>query len=131
MGGFALGLRDGLSVKIAEMIYNGFWFAPEFRALQGMIEGIMHPVNGDEVLRQIGRLLGAGVRTSDFVGRYGGEEFCVVLPETTASSSGNMRSLAAAGVSSSISADSIPSFPAAVASLSSRPLRSRLPVPAL
>ncbi|RZA18128.1 MAG: argininosuccinate synthase [Proteobacteria bacterium] len=44
-------LRDGLSVKIAEMIYNGFWFAPEFRALQGMIEGIMHPVNGDVRLR--------------------------------------------------------------------------------
>src|SRR4051812_12269395 len=38
---------------------------------------------GDEVLRQLGQLLGAGVRTSDFVGRYGGEEFCVVLPETS------------------------------------------------
>lgn len=38
---------------------------------------------GDEVLRQLGQLLGAGVRTSDYVGRYGGEEFCVILPETT------------------------------------------------
>jgi argininosuccinate synthase len=44
-------LRDSLSVKIAEMIYNGFWFAPEFRALQGMVEGMMHTVNGDVRLR--------------------------------------------------------------------------------
>jgi argininosuccinate synthase len=44
-------LRDGLSVKIAEMIYNGFWFAPEFTALRGMIEGMMHTVNGDVKLR--------------------------------------------------------------------------------
>jgi diguanylate cyclase (GGDEF)-like protein len=38
---------------------------------------------GDEVLRQLGQILSSGVRTSDFVGRYGGEEFCVVLPETS------------------------------------------------
>jgi diguanylate cyclase (GGDEF)-like protein len=38
---------------------------------------------GDEVLRQLGQLLAEGVRTSDFVGRFGGEEFFVVLPETT------------------------------------------------
>lgn len=44
-------LRDSLSLKIAELIYNGFWFAPEFQALRGMIEGMMHPVNGDVKLR--------------------------------------------------------------------------------
>jgi len=38
---------------------------------------------GDEVLRQLGQLLAEGVRTSDFIGRFGGEEFFVVLPETT------------------------------------------------
>ena len=36
---------------------------------------------GDEVLRAVGHELRAGVRTSDYVGRYGGEEFCVFLPE--------------------------------------------------
>src|SRR5262245_424954 len=38
---------------------------------------------GDEVLKQLGQLLAAGVRNCDFIGRYGGEEFCVVLPETS------------------------------------------------
>jgi two-component system cell cycle response regulator len=38
---------------------------------------------GDEVLRQLGQLLSGGVRTCDFIGRYGGEEFCVVLPQTS------------------------------------------------
>lgn len=44
-------LRDTLSVKVSEMIYNGFWFAPEFQAVKGMIEGMMEPVNGDVRLR--------------------------------------------------------------------------------
>jgi diguanylate cyclase (GGDEF)-like protein len=41
-----------------------------------------HPA-GDEVLRQLGQLFTRSLRTSDYIGRYGGEEFCVVLPETT------------------------------------------------
>ena len=41
-----------------------------------------HP-QGDQLLRNIAVILQAGVRTVDFVGRYGGEEFLVILPETT------------------------------------------------
>src|ERR1700676_2706913 len=36
-------------------------------------------VTGDEVLREIARRLLASVRSYDFVGRYGGEEFLMVL----------------------------------------------------
>jgi len=39
-------------------------------------------VAGDQVLRHIGGLLAASVRNVDTAGRYGGEEFLVVLPET-------------------------------------------------
>jgi len=44
-------LRDGLSIKVAELIYNGFWFAPEFQHIKGMIEGMMENVTGDVKLR--------------------------------------------------------------------------------
>lgn len=40
-----------------------------------------HPV-GDEVLRSIGAALRASVRSYDIVGRTGGEEFGVLLPDT-------------------------------------------------
>jgi diguanylate cyclase (GGDEF)-like protein len=38
---------------------------------------------GDEVLRQIARILRATCRVVDCIGRYGGEEFMIILVETT------------------------------------------------
>jgi diguanylate cyclase (GGDEF)-like protein len=40
-----------------------------------------HP-QGDNLLRSIASILQANVRSVDFLGRYGGEEFLIVLPET-------------------------------------------------
>ena len=37
---------------------------------------------GDEVLRSVGQVLKESCRIYDVPGRYGGEEFCVLLPET-------------------------------------------------
>ena len=35
---------------------------------------------GDEVIRQVAAALSVGLRANDTVGRYGGEEFCALLP---------------------------------------------------
>ena len=40
-----------------------------------------HPV-GDKVLQKVSSILRSCVRDSDVVCRYGGEEFCIILPET-------------------------------------------------
>ena len=37
---------------------------------------------GDEVLREMGRLIRESLRAYDVPGRYGGEEFCLLLPST-------------------------------------------------
>lgn len=37
---------------------------------------------GDYVLRQFSECLNRGIRTYDFIGRYGGEEFIICLPDT-------------------------------------------------
>jgi len=37
---------------------------------------------GDEVIRQVAKVLGASIRRIDLAGRWGGEEFVVLLPST-------------------------------------------------
>src|SRR5258706_15204325 len=41
-----------------------------------------HP-QGDKLLQGISSILKASVRSVDHVGRYGGEEFIIILPETS------------------------------------------------
>jgi len=41
---------------------------------------------GDEVLAAVGAAITANLRASDFAGRFGGEEFLVLLPDTTTES---------------------------------------------
>lgn len=41
-----------------------------------------HPV-GDAVIQEVASILKETLRETDFIGRYGGEEFAVILPETT------------------------------------------------
>jgi len=46
-----LHLRDSLVPKYAELIYNGYWFSPERRALQDLMDGIQKNVTGTARLK--------------------------------------------------------------------------------
>lgn len=39
-------IRDQLSLKVAELIYNGFWFSPEFEALMAFMDKAQEGVDG-------------------------------------------------------------------------------------
>ncbi|MCA9401752.1 MAG: GGDEF domain-containing protein [Candidatus Omnitrophica bacterium] len=39
-------------------------------------------LTGDQILREIAEIIKESIREIDIAGRYGGEEFCVVLPDT-------------------------------------------------
>ncbi len=44
-------LRDELIPRYSEMVYNGFWFSPERRALQAFVDEIQRRVNGEARLK--------------------------------------------------------------------------------
>jgi diguanylate cyclase (GGDEF)-like protein len=45
---------------------------------------------GDEILAGFGKLVHAGIRTGDIAGRLGGDEFCMVLPNTRVDQAGQL-----------------------------------------
>jgi argininosuccinate synthase len=63
-------LRDELSNRYAEMVYNGFWFAPEREALQSFMDDVQRPVTGEARLKLYkGQAIVEG-RRSDTHGLY-------------------------------------------------------------
>jgi len=60
----AQALRDSLIPKYAQLIYNGFWFAPEREALQDLITSTQRTVTGEVRLKLYkGNCLQAGRRS--------------------------------------------------------------------
>lgn len=47
-----------------------------------LINDLYGHLAGDYVLRQFAKCLNSGIRTYDFIGRFGGEEFIICLPDT-------------------------------------------------
>jgi diguanylate cyclase (GGDEF)-like protein len=57
---------------------------------------------GDEVIKQLARVLQGTLRNTDFIARYGGEEFVVGLPNTTPAEAFNIAERMRATVSASV-----------------------------
>jgi diguanylate cyclase (GGDEF)-like protein/PAS domain S-box-containing protein len=56
---------------------------------------------GDDVLRDVAKVLKAGTRETDIVARYGGEEICIILPETNLYEAGRLAERLRSAVASS------------------------------
>ena len=63
-------LRDELSNRYAEMVYNGFWFAPEREALQHFMDDLQKPVTGEARLKLYKGGVVVDGRRSDAYGLY-------------------------------------------------------------
>jgi argininosuccinate synthase len=54
-------LRDSLIPKYAQLVYNGFWYAPERHALQALVTETQHKVSGTVRLKLYkGNIIAAG-----------------------------------------------------------------------
>lgn len=59
-----MNLRDSLIARYANMVYNGFWFAPERLALQALVTESQKNVTGTVRLKLYkGNVIGAGVKS--------------------------------------------------------------------
>ncbi len=63
-------LRDELVPRYAEMVYNGFWFAPEREALQAFMDEVQERVSGDARLKLYKGAVAVEGRRSDRYALY-------------------------------------------------------------
>ncbi len=80
--------RRHLDKRIIEEAHRTFRFGHQFSLLmidldefKDVNDSFGHPM-GDSVLQQVATNLQRAVRGSDFIARYGGDEFAVILPES-------------------------------------------------
>ncbi len=85
--------RAEVAVRLAAEIARARRYGHPISMLLADIDGLKE-VNdsgghsaGDRVLCRLGEVLRSQVRTTDTAGRWGGDEFCVLLPETSLDSS--------------------------------------------
>ena len=74
-------VRDSLIPKYAQLVYNGFWFAPEREAIQALVSETQKTVNGEVRLKLYkGNIINAGRRSpnslydEDIATMEGGQE---------------------------------------------------------
>ena len=74
-------VRDSLIPKYAQLVYNGFWFAPEREAIQALVSETQKTVNGEVRLKLYkGNIINAGRRSpnslydEDIATMVGGQE---------------------------------------------------------
>eukprot|EP00924_Labyrinthula_sp_SR-Ha-C_P009547 maker-scaffold_2-snap-gene-27.6-mRNA-1 protein AED:0.01 eAED:0.01 QI:349/1/1/1/1/1/2/285/463 len=59
-------IRDGLSLKYAELVYNGYWFSPEMSFLKKIVEESQEVVSGDAYVELFkGNVLNVGRESSN------------------------------------------------------------------
>ncbi|MBA1145829.1 diguanylate cyclase [Ectothiorhodospiraceae bacterium WFHF3C12] len=77
-------IKEQLEIEVARTARNGSvvsFVMLDIDRFKAVNDTYGHPV-GDRVIKTLARVLRQRLRTTDFIGRYGGEEFAVILPDT-------------------------------------------------